>query len=231
LLATAQVAGVTCVGMIELGEHGPRVPQGDGPAANQAKAEARLDELDTRLAVLTANENSPEHIALVSVQEATPTPEPMTIEAIERDPWNAIKLDIPQDASLQLLEQASAAADHELDDLKDYIEYDREGFDDPAFQQAEAAEARIVALDARIGTVRQEILDLRERSRVWTEQTALRLETEIPVETVQTPELAIGDGGEEKDRYLQIVLDAAEPASGDAAAETPQPEQRRGRHL
>jgi hypothetical protein len=85
LLAAAQVAAVTCVGMVELGEqwYRPRVPQGDGPAENQAKAESRLDELDARLAVLTANENSPERIALVAVQGAAPTPE--TARAETRD--------------------------------------------------------------------------------------------------------------------------------------------------
>jgi hypothetical protein len=36
--------------------------------------------------------------------------EVMTAEAIERDPWNAVALDIPADASCELLYQAATAA-------------------------------------------------------------------------------------------------------------------------
>jgi hypothetical protein len=101
LLAAAQVGAVTCVGMIELGEHGPRVVQGDGPAEQQVKAESRLAELDARLAVLTANENSRERIAVVGVQEGAKTPEPTqhraaaveTSEEMEerhRDEWELV---------------------------------------------------------------------------------------------------------------------------------------------
>jgi hypothetical protein len=103
LLAAAQVAAVA-LGMIELDGHGPRVPQGDGPAENQAKAMRRLDELDGRLAALIANENSPERIA------GEKTPEPMTMEAIRADNWAAVDLPIPDNADPILLNNASFAA-------------------------------------------------------------------------------------------------------------------------
>jgi hypothetical protein len=108
LLAAAQVAAVTCVGMIELGEqwHGPRVPQVGGPAEYQAKALLRLDELEARRAGLPANKNSPERIALASSTETVQASEqraPLTAAAIAEDPVNAVHLEIPEGADCELL--------------------------------------------------------------------------------------------------------------------------------
>jgi hypothetical protein len=60
---------------------------------------------------LTANQNEPEHLAAVDASAGTePQPEVMTREAIERDPWNAVALDLPVEASKELLYEAARAA-------------------------------------------------------------------------------------------------------------------------
>jgi hypothetical protein len=97
LFVKAHNAAKACIAMIEGGEGGPRVPQGnDGPAEHLAKAQARADEIH-RIAGLeiarrnelveqwgdpNANQNNPERIALVATQELKP--EPPSIDERER---------------------------------------------------------------------------------------------------------------------------------------------------
>jgi hypothetical protein len=72
-----------------------------------------------------ANENNPERVAVLDAGEgregaavsppdraagAEPQAEVMSREAIERDPWNAVALDVPADASKELLYQAATTA-------------------------------------------------------------------------------------------------------------------------
>jgi hypothetical protein len=54
---------------------------------------------------LTANQNEPERVAAVEPHDAGAEPqrEMLTLEAIERDPWNAVALDLPAAASKELL--------------------------------------------------------------------------------------------------------------------------------
>jgi hypothetical protein len=137
LLAAAQVAAVTCVGMVELGEqwYRPRVLQGEGPAEQQAKASSRFDELDARLAVLTPNENGPERIALVAVREETPEP-----EAAGGSEWDELLQKIQSydyDAARDFMETALANANSAGDPVESKRWF---GIFDAARARAEAVE-------------------------------------------------------------------------------------------
>ena len=88
-------------------------------------------------------------------------PEPMSLEMIERDPWNAVKLDLPEDASRDLLTEVYFTAQH-LDrdaferyeaaetatEAKQWADASRE-----AEQRAEIANTRLAALDEQAETV------------------------------------------------------------------------------
>jgi len=145
--------------------------------------------------------------------EPAPEKEPMTIEAIERDPSNAVKLDIPQDASLELLEHARKAAAHEVDRIEDYIQYDREDVEDGAVEELEAAQARIAELDERLEPA---ISPTDEMSRpLGAAELAERVRR-----IIENPHL---EGGEQDDGVLQALaeqreeLGLAEPAEQDDA--------------
>ena len=139
--------------------------------------------------------------------------EPMTIEAIERDPSNAVKLDIPQDASLELLEHARKAAAHEVERIEDYIQYDREDIEDGAVEERKAAQARIAELDERLEPA---ISPAGEISRpLGAAELAERVRR-----IIEDPSLA---DAERDDRVLQVVEERreeqsqAEPAKQDDA--------------
>ena len=163
LLTRAYSAASVCVDMIEEGRHGPRVPQGnDGPEENLAMAQARMVELEPRILAASNQNSAEERITLVSPAEffeQTPaaakvaqTLEALTVEAIERDRWNAVEFAIPEDAGRELLQQAREAAARCVADTESFLRYDYESREeyDGGLQQLNAARARVVELDGRL---------------------------------------------------------------------------------
>src|ERR1700733_1225921 len=75
--------------------------------------------------------------------------DPMTIEAIERDPMNAVTLDLPPDAGEELL----AAVVHAARDVKREAHLHlTEGHDD-AGRLSELADMRVDEADHKLGTI------------------------------------------------------------------------------
>lgn len=102
------------------------------------------------------NQNTPEHLAAVPGSGApqepgTAQPEALTLEAIERDPWNAVNLPIPDNADCEFLEviagTAGKLADAKAAEMSEMMAGHREG--DPLPAGYDAAEDAHMAADTR----------------------------------------------------------------------------------
>ena len=122
LLMKAYDAAMQCQDTIVRGaDGGPRLRQGeDGPAENMERAAARADQIAHEIDRIR-EAATPEPIISRDPPSPPPAPdvmperEPVTREAIARDRWNAVALDLPADASRELLSLIATTA-HEVRD-------------------------------------------------------------------------------------------------------------------
>ena len=95
-----------CEDRIARGE-GPRLRQGDdGPAENMERAVARAAEIANQIERRLETARKPEP---APSREPDPS-EAVTREAIARDPWYAVSLEMPEDADRELLSLIAATA-------------------------------------------------------------------------------------------------------------------------
>jgi len=117
----AQKAASHCTYMLTKDvNNGPAVPQGDTLTQMVTKAVERRDELEHMLGLhnAPANQNHPEHIALVTTETVTAsadvreawTQPAFDSSTINADPWTAVYLPAPENASPALLNAAYNAA-------------------------------------------------------------------------------------------------------------------------
>jgi hypothetical protein len=119
LLRHAYDAAMQCAGAVAgppgLSMHAFEPMQGELGAdksreENFEHAVRRLDELNSRLRPAMLDDEAERQA--VAEQQPAAEKEPMTVEAIERDTWNAVDLDIPADADRAFLATVALAAEH-----------------------------------------------------------------------------------------------------------------------
>jgi hypothetical protein len=146
------------------------------------------------------------------------------VQAIKRDPWNAVILDIPPAASAEVLNTIAGTAQA----LR--IHAEERAVAAVSLEETEHWNDLALKADQRFANAIVKFYEAAERGGIDLMKSA---PNEIAWEARSTPQpqtpSAIS-GPQENDAYLSTMLGAS-AAHGDAPAQEPRQEQRRGRHL
>jgi len=157
-------------------------------------------------------------------EESVTTGEPVIVQAIKRDPWNAVALDIPPAASAEVLNTIAGTAQA----LR--IHAEERAVAAVSLEETEHWNDLALKADQRFANAIVKFYEAAEREGIELMKSA---PNEIAREARSTPEPQTASpisGPQENDAYLSTMLGAS-AAHEDAPAQEPRQDQRRGRHL